>query len=472
MSTQTIDSNATASYADALAKYVAETSASTMPSAVLRQAKLCLMDAVGVALASTDKPWAAAMLKTVREQGGSGRATIWGYGDKTSDTNAAFANALFVHSMDFNDDLAGIQVGGIMPPTALAVGEAVGASGSDVLAAIAIGYDVATRAAMALNSQDLYMQGFQPTAVAGVFAAAAVAGKLLRLSPLQLANAFGLAASFAGGTIEFLKEGTDTKRFHVAKAALGGVLSATLANAGMTGPRTIFEGENGMFRAYSKKPMPEALLEDLGVRFDILDTSFKFYPFCDGNAAPLEAAIAIVKENQLSLDDVVGIHFRIKSFLIPYAVSYGGDSERKYRPQNELDAQMSLPYCIAAGLQGNGIVRLSDFEPERLRDQRLHAIGDKVTAEGDTELDKIPLRPMTMPAICTIKVKNGRQFEKRIDYQKGDPRNPFTEEELRAKFRDCAKSMLSSIAIGKLEKAFMSLDEMANVGELSALLVG
>lgn len=472
MSTETLAPHPTASYADALAKYVTETAASEIPAAVLRHAKLCLMDAVGVALASTNKPWAQAMLKVVREQGGSGRATIWGYGDKTSETNAAFANALFVHSMDFNDDLAGIQVGGIMPPTALAVGEAVGASGTDVLASIVMGYDVATRAAMALNSQDLYMQGFQPTAVAGAFAATAVAGRLLQLSALQLANAFGLAASFAGGTIEFLKEGTDTKRFHVAKAALGGILSATLAKAGMTGPRTIFEGEFGMFHAYSKKPVPEALLEDLGVRFDILDTSFKFYPFCDGNAAPLEAALAVVKENRLAIDDIARIHFRIKSFLIPYAVSFGGDAERKYRPQNELDAQMSLPYCIAAGLQGDGIVRLSDFEPERLKDQLLHAIGDKVTAEADAELDKIPLRPMSMPAICTIELKNGRKFEKRVDYQKGDPRNAFTEEELRSKFRACATTLLSESAARKLENAFMALDELASVRELSPLLAG
>lgn len=472
MSTGTIDRSAAQSYADSLAQYVVETTAAKFPDKVLRQAKLCLLDAIGVALASTKKPWSEAMLAMVREQGGAERATIWGYGDRTSETNAALANALFVHSMDFNDDLAGIQVGGIMPPTALAVGEVAGASGRDVLAAIAIGYDVATRAAMALNSQDLYIQGFQPTAVAGVFAATAVAGKLLRLSSLQLANAFGIAASFAGGTLEFLKEGTDTKRFHVAKAALGGVLSATLAKGGMTGPRTIFEGEYGMFHAYSKKPMPEALLEELGTRFDILDTSFKFYPFCDGNAAPLEAALALVRENNLSLDDVESIHFRIKSFLIPYAVNFGGDTERKYRPQNELDAQMSLPYCIAAGIDGGGIVRLADFEPERLRDPRLHRIADKVTAEADTELDKIPLRPMSMPAICTITTKDGRRLEKRVDYQKGDPRNPFTEDELRAKFRDCASALLSAQAVGKLENGIMALEGMANVRELSPLLSG
>src|SRR5262249_36536546 len=150
------------------------------------------------------------------------------------------ANATFAHSMDFNDDLAGIQVGGIIPPTVFAVGEAVGASGQDLIAATVLGYDMATRIAAGFDSQGLYMRGLQPTAIVGGFVATAIAAKLLRLDAGQLANAFGLAGSYAGGTIEFLKEGTDTKRFHVAKAAHGGVVCARLARGGMTGPRSIF----------------------------------------------------------------------------------------------------------------------------------------------------------------------------------------------------------------------------------------
>src|SRR3546814_16329070 len=127
--------------------------------------------------------------------------------------------------MDFNDDLAGIQVWAIMPPTALAVAEACGASGKDLITAVVLGYYMATRVAVAIGSQELYLRGFQPTAVAGVFAATATAAKLYGLSREQTAIAFGIAASYSGGTIEFLKDGTDTKRFHVAKAAPGGVLA-------------------------------------------------------------------------------------------------------------------------------------------------------------------------------------------------------------------------------------------------------
>jgi 2-methylcitrate dehydratase PrpD len=378
---------------------------------------------------------------------------------------------MFVHSMDFNDDLAGIQVGGIIPPSALAVAESTCASGEDVIAAIVIGYDVATRCAMAINSQGLYMRGLQPTAICGAFAAAAVAGRLMKIDARTIAYALGIAGSYAGGTTEFLKEGTDTKRFHVAKAAHGGVLSAHLAKRGMTGPRSIFEGEHGLFRAYSEGSKPEELVNELGSRFDILDTSVKLYPFCDGNAAPLEAALSVLRDNALTPDDVESFHFRMKSFLIPYVVDYHGDKERKYRPQTELDAQMSLPFCLSVGLLNDGRVRTQDFNIERLSDPKVLALAQKVTAEADTELDKIPLKPMSMPAIVTVTTKDNKQFEKRVDYQKGDPRNPFSEEDFIAKFQECTDGILSTSGQQSVIEKVMELDQLEDMTSLVGALI-
>jgi len=457
--------------ADRLGTFVSELKFSDIPPEVIQHTKLCLLDALGVALASADMPWCHAVHGLVQAQGGTPEATVWYHGDRVPDTNAALANAMFVHSMDFNDDLAGIQAGGILPPSALAVAESVGASGSEVIASIVIGYDVATRCAMAINSQGLYMRGLQPTAVCGGFGAAATASRLMKLDAKTIAYAFGIAGSYAGGTTEFLKEGTDTKRFHVAKAAHGGVLSAHLARRGMTGPRSIFEGEHGLFHAYSEDSVPEQLVAELGTRFDILDTSVKLYPFCDGNAAPLEAALTALRENGLTPDDVENFHFRVKSFLIPYVIDYYGDKERKYRPQNELDAQMSLPYCLSVGLLNDGRVTTSDFNLERLSDSKILAIARKVTAEADTELDKIPLKPMSMPAIVTVTTKDGRRFEKRVDHQKGDPRNPFSEDDFIAKFHECTNGILSTSLQQSVIDNIMSLDKLDDVAPLVSSLV-
>lgn len=457
-------------YAERLAEHVIHHRFEDLPAAVVQQAKWCLLDSIGVAMAGAEKPWAQAVLDEVRRQGGRGKSTVWLYGDKVSDVSAALVNGMFAHSMDFNDDIAGIQAGGLIPPTALAVAEEVGASGRDLISAMALGYDVAVRVADAINSQQLYIRGFQPTAVCGGFGATAVAGKLLGLDTGQLADAFGIAGSYAGGTIEFLKDGTDTKRYHVAKACHGGVLGARLAKGGMNGPRSIFEGDYGIFKVLSAESRPERLLAELGSRYDILDTSFKSYPFCDGNAAPLEATMAVMQEQGIAIDDIESLRYRIKTFLIPYCIDFHGDRSRKFRPRNELDAQMSLPYCIAVGLLKNGKLEVGDFDPARFDDPRIHAIADKVDAVADPELDKVPLRPMSMPSIVTLRTKAGKTYEKRVDYQRGDPRNPFSPQDFVRKFHACADPHVGAAQAGRLVEEVARLDELEDPSSISVLL--
>jgi 2-methylcitrate dehydratase PrpD len=458
------------SHAEELADYVANHRYDDLPREAIHQAKRCLLDSLGVAIAGCKKKWAQAVLAEVRRQRTHGGATVWLYGDRVPDAAAAMVNGMFAHSMDFNDDHAGIQVGGLIPPSALAVAEDAGASPKDLLLAIVLGYDVAIRIADAINSQELYMRGFQPTAVCGAFAAAAVAGKLLRLKSSQISDAFGIAASYAGGTREFLRDGTDTKRFHVAKAAHGGVLSARLAAGGMTGPRTVFEGEAGVFAVYSALSFPERLVAELGRRYDILDTSFKRYPFCDGNAAPLEATLEILRENQIDLEDIQSLRYRMKSFLMPYVIEFHGDRTRKFRPHNELDAQMSLPYCISVGLLNNGNLQVEDFDPVRFDDPRIHTLSDKVDAEADSELDKVPLRPMSMPAIATVTTRRGASFTRRVDYQKGDPRNPFSSEELITKFHSCVQAHITRECAEQVVDEVQHIEERNDLAQLTHLL--
>ena len=430
--------------AEHLSTYVVEATWEQLPKRVVQHTKRVILDSLGVAIAGSATLWSRAAWKVGCEEGAGQEATILRYGDRVSCATAAFVNAIFAHSLDFNDDLAGCQIGGLAAPTALAVGERTGASGKEILLAVVLGYDVITRIAEAANSQELYLRGFQPTALCGPFAAAAIAGKLLKLDMDTLTNAFGIAGSYAGGVLEFLKDGTDTKRLHVGKAAHGGVVAALLAKHGMTGPRTIFEGECGFFRAFCGTFSAEKLLEDLGKRYDVLDTSVKKYPFCDGNATPVEAALEIVRQEGLTVDEIESIRVRLKTFLVQYAVDYHGDRERKFRPLTMLDAQMSLPYCMAVALLRNGDVPVDAFSQERYDDPEVLRLADKVDAEGDPELDRVPFRPMTMPSIVTITTNAGKTFTRRVDYQKGDPRNPFTEEDFVGKFRACALPVLGS----------------------------
>jgi len=457
-------------YAQQLASYVTTRRFDELPADVVQQAKWCLLDSIGVAIAGSQKIWAQAVLDEVRRTAAPGGATIWLTGEKVPDAAATLVNSMFAHSMDFNDDIAGIQAGALIPPTALAVAEEAGAGGQSLITAISVGYDVSVRLADAINSQQLYIRGFQPTAICGGFGAAATAAFLLGLTPVQLVNAFGIAGSYAGGTIEFLKEGTDTKRFHVAKAAHSAVLCTRLARNGMTGPSTIFEGDFGLFKVLSSDSRPDRLLAELGVRHDILDTSFKLYPFCDGNAAPLEATLQLMAEEGIGISDIKSLHYKIKTFLIPYCIDYHGDRTRKYRPHNELDAQMSLPYCIAIGLLKRGSLQIRDFDPTGFDDPRIHAIADMVDAEADTELDKVPLRPMSMPSIVTLVTKHGRTFTKRMDYQRGDPRNPFSRSDFIRKFHDCVDSFVGTARAEQIVAQIDKLEELEDLGRLTRLL--
>lgn len=457
--------------AEQLAEYVVTAKYEALPAAVVRHAKFVILDPLGVAVAGAMTTASRAVLQVVRRLGGPAEATVWRHGDKVSGVNAAFANSMFAHALDYNDDNAGVQVGAIAAPVAISIGEAVKASGREVITAVVIGHDVATRVALAADPQGLYRAGTQPTAFSGVFAGAAVAGRLLGLNADQLAHAFGIAGSYTGGTIEFLKDGANTKPLHAAKSAHLGALAAHLAAAGMTGPHSIFEGEFGVLRAFSRTPRPEQLIEGLGSRYDILQTSVKLYPCADGNAAPMQAALGIVREQKLALDEIESLHFRIKSFLIPFALRFNGSTARRYRPQNELDARMSMPYCVAMALLEDGLLKPDDFVPARFADPRLQALSDRITAEGDAELDKLPLFPMSMPAVATLTTRDGRVYTKRVDYQKGDPRNPFAPEEYRHKFANCVADILTRRQQDEIVGAIMDLERVPDIAGLTQHLV-
>lgn len=461
-------------YADRLADYVTKLRFRDLPTDVVRHTRLVLMDSAGCAVggAKLGKGWCEAALSVARAQGGARQSTVWHFGDRVPSLNAAFANGVFAHSMDFSDDLAGIQIGGIVPTVAFAIGEAVGASGKDVIVATVAGYDLAGRLAEGMDSQGLYIRGLQPTAMAGGFAAAATAGKLLGLGARQLSYAFGIAGSYTGGTIEFLKEGSDTKRLHPGKCGHSGALAAYLAKGGMTGPRTIFEGDYGVFKAYSDNPNPEKLLVGLGKRFDILDTSIKPLPFCDGNFAALEAALALVGENDVRLADIENLHFRMLPSLVPYVFEFRGDRKRKYRPVTDLDAQMSIPYTIAVGLLKNGDVRQEDFEARHYRNRRILSLADRITVEADAKLGEgTPRRPITMPCVATLTTKDGRAFTKRIDHHKGDPRNPLSEADLVQKFGICAEGSLKPRRRDRAVEMFGRLDTLDDLSGLMRSLV-
>jgi 2-methylcitrate dehydratase PrpD len=300
------------------------------------------------------------------------------------------------------------------------------------LAAAIAGYEVATRLAMALQPKLHYELGFHPTSTCGVFGAAVTAAKLLDLNEKPMLSAVGIAGSMAAGSLEFLAEGAWTKRLHPGLAAQNGILAAKLAAEGFRGPQTILEGRDGFLSAYSRNPIPELAIRDLGKSYELLRTSVKPYACCRYMQAPIDGLIELAKEHNIDPDQIQRVEVAVLEAGWPLVCE---PHERKYSPVNIVDAQFSMPFGAAVALLERA-AGLDQFSTTQLDSPRLRSLMSKVVLTKDARLEEN--FPQEWPARMQIELANGEKFEKFIRYPKGDPENPLTWQELSAKFESLA----------------------------------
>src|SRR3989475_1496376 len=260
-----------------------------LPAPVVDKAVLLALDTLGSCLASSRQDFGRAVLQTAERLGGQAESTLIGTKGKVGAASAVLANATLAHGLDFDDtrEDAIVHTGSVAVTTALAVGEALGASGRAVLEAMVAGVEVMCRVGLAVPGR-FHARHYHPTSLAGSFAAAAIAGRLHGLTEDELVHAFGICGSQAGGIIEYLADGSWTKRLHPGWAAHAGVTAALLAQAGFTGPETVFEGAHGFYQAFAgghHETWLHELLTFLGRKWEIEQLTFKTYP-CGSIAHP------------------------------------------------------------------------------------------------------------------------------------------------------------------------------------------
>ena len=463
--------------ANQLGDYVEKLRYEDLPPEVVRKIKYHMLDTIGVSLYGAGMPWAKAVYDFVKDQGGAPQSTVVVYGDKTSCTQAAFVNGTFAHSNDFDDNYA---FGPLHPSaafwTAIPLAERLGQGGRDVILSASIGYDVTTRLAEACFSaaageRTLTNRGFQGQAVCGTLGSAVQACKQLGLDSRTCASALGIAGSYPGGTIEFLRDGTDTKRFHFGKASQQGITSAMLAANGFRGPQTIIEGHKGFLHAYSGEYDSSKVTEELGRRFDIMNVSLKKYPVMYGNETAIEAFLFLITQNKLKEEDVEEVEVDIRTMFVPYAMNYAGNIKEKLRPTTAFSATMSVPYNLAVAM-AFGDVRLEHWEDENrlLGDERLARFAGKVKVNASEEFDKLSRKEAYIPSRVTIKTKDKRIFTETRVHPSGDPRNFMTEDQVFAKFRDTAGRVLSPARLDPIIDNIMHLDTLRDIRELMRLL--
>lgn len=404
--------------------------------------RLCddIVDIAGCAVLGHDTPWGAGIVEYVRALGEPGGATVWGSDVRANAGSAALALGTLGHSFDFDDyhPAAKLHPATVVLPAALALAEAVNASGSDVLTASAVGFETMIRLSLATGPVDTMLNGFHLTGICGSVGAAAAAAHLLKLDAAQAAHALGLAATQSSGLMGFLHDGSETKRLHAGRSAQAGILAAQLAARGFTGPRRVFELEHGGFcHAFGTNPDPARLVSDLGGRWHAGEVSFKRYSCCGSIHSTLDLVAEAVAQlgpwptgvSPLSyIDDIEVMHS-------PAVISQCG---WRYEPGDVLHAQMSIQYCVAVLLL-EGAVLPRQFRHELLADPDVMTLAARVRVTPDADVGR------KYPALFAshVNVRAGAaSVDLQTDHPKGAAARPLTTAEVDEKFHNLTMSRI------------------------------
>ena len=461
----------------ALARHAAQLQFELLPRQLVDRIKLCVLDTLGVSIgASTLAEEANIVFDYVNELGGKPESRILGFGGKAPAPWAVFVNGSLGHMLDYDDVGGGGHVGIATVPVAFALAEKRGhVSGRELIAAIAGGTDIHVRLNQAVDIPDWTMaEGWFATQLFGFISGAATAARLMGLSVEQTENAFGVAYTQLSGSRQMaVGAATHLRSMQAGFCGQGAVLAAALAKRGLVGSREIIEGRYGLFKNYVRTERPDwhAIVDDLGVRFPMLDVhGFKVWPAC-GYTRPTNAAtLALRREHGIQPEQVEGI------------TVIGGTGatqllseplELKRRPKLSIDGKYSIPFTTAV-MMVKGNVTLADYTEEGLRDPRVLAMADRVSYRADSSA-AMPAggnSSVSRPTV-EIRLKDGRTFSRRPEGVPGDPQHPVSREMLEAKFRDCVSFAAKPLAAADVDRAIAMIGDLENVtdvGEIMRLL--
>lgn len=440
-----------------LATFVAETDADSIPPESYRPALHASFDCIGVALAGAAQPQGKMIVDFVAAQGGNSQCTVIGNRLRSSPYLAALANGTLGHALDY-DDMGGFGHPSVaLLPTALAIGESLGRSGRDILAAYVLGFEVAVHLNKgAENVQGL--TGFHSTAVFGTIAATAVASRLLELTPQQTVMAFGLAGSMPSGILQNF--GSYTKPLHAGMACRSGVMAASLAKQGWLATDSFLDSRVGWAHAYIGRDRydPEKMTANLGKIWHSKDSIvIKKYPCCGSNHGALDSLIALLEENDVKLDDVV----RVEVDNVP-AISH---VLLHPNPTQGYQGKFSLHYNIATALVDRKI-DIGSFTDAKLNRPEYRQAREKTQVNVMSNWDPQYEHGPTYNPV-TITLQNGERLTRRTNRRTmhGAPADPLSEHELKDKFRSCARLCLPEKQVEEAIDAWWSLDRAATLAE-------
>ena len=427
---------------DALGRFVATLAWHDVPRHIRELMPVLLIDMFRAAAAGKDRPWTRAVT-TLYGDPASGRQAQLFFADTQVDVSrAAFVNGVACGSLDWDDShvAAIIHPGVVIWPAALAMAQATGASGRDLLTAVLVGYETAIRIGMAIQPEHS-LRGFQGTPTCGAFGAAAACARLLGLSAEGCRNALGIAATFACGISQFFVSGSDIKRLHAGKAAANGVEAALLAHGGLSGPHDAIEGKQGFSRAFSDRYDPATTLDGLGQRFPTEWISLKPHAGSVRMQSAIEAAAVLARQG-VTLEQVATIEIGVHGAMVGKLTAN--------QPVDNQQAQLSTPFAVAMAIalapsrSGPLALSIDDFEAS-MNNARIKDLSSRTHCVVDADVERLTTAE-AVPARVVCMLKDGTRHEAFIEHPKGCPQNPMNADEVGARFLTIASPLLGDAA--------------------------
>ena len=436
-----------------LASFAANLQAADIPSDVMSRAEDLLVEWFGSAIAGKSSRPVEIITQFAQSMGGfsdshSGQSELLVTRKTSSPFLAAMANAAASHVAEQDDVHNGsvFHPATVVFPPALACAQAIGASGEDLLVASVAGYEVGIRVGEFLGRS--HYKVFHTTGTAGTLAAAAAVGRLLKLSPEKMLNAFGSAGTQSAGLWEFLRDAADSKQLHTAHAASTGLMSAYIAQAGFTGAEHILEGKQGLAAGMSSDSDPSKLIDRLGSRWALAETSFKYYASCRHTHPAADALLQVMLANKLSPKDIA----KVETLVHQGAIDVLGpvtDPVTVHQSKFSMGTVLALvAYYQFAGLQ--------EFD-QHFHDDEICAFRERVSMTLDPEVDGA--YPQRWIGKVKVHLKNGKILEGRVDEPKGDPGNTLT----RAEITDKAMRLAAFSGGASPEEMAKAIDLLWNI---------
>jgi len=444
-----------------LAKFTTDLHYEKIPRKAVETAKIALRDCLGVALAGSREEDARIAAEIARQERAREETSVIGQGFRTSALNAALANGTAAHALDFDHSftIMGQPTAPVAPAT-FALGEALGASGRQVIEAYVAGFEVTAKLVHSLR--DSAHDGWHAPSTLGSFGAAAACSKLLGLDAAKTQMALGITASMASGIVANF--GTMTKPLHVGLGARNGVLAAKLAGGGYTANPKAIEGGFGFYSVlHENTEIHEQAIEELGHSYALITDGLRIKPYpCGGlTHQVIDSVLEFRAKHGLTAEMIDRVDVDVVKHTFDRIV---------FRvPQTGIQGKFCMPYLVARAII-DGKIGLHIFTDSAVRDQNVLKLAERVQMNLDSNLKKSDAAGR--PCRVTVRLKNGQTFTREAQHAKGGPEHPMSEAELRDKFTECAREVLDARSAAQASDYIDNLETLSDIRTLCGILRG